>query len=304
MGSPGENPETSGTGLGIALMLAGIAMFSLNDALGKWLVGTYPVGELLALRSLAALALLAPLLRRAGGWRALWPREQRRLHGLRLLLAVGEVAGFYWSLRYLPLADVMTIYMAAPLFVTALSAPLLGERVGPRRWAATLVGFLGVLVVLRPSTAAFGLPALVALAGSLCFAMMMLLTRMLRAAGSVTIIGLQTLGVGLAGALTLPFAWVPPGSLDLGLLALLGLSALGAHLMVAQSIRLAPAAVVVPFQYTALLWAGGLGLLIWGDVPGPELLAGGAAIVASGLFILHRERVRRTMPSMPAEPGL
>jgi multidrug transporter EmrE-like cation transporter len=181
---------------GIACMILGMALFTLNDALGKWLVASYPVALILAIRSLFALPLLAIPVWRAG-LRPVFAVTDPGRHLLRLVFVVVEIGFFYWSVRALPLADVMTIYMAAPLFVTALSVPLLGERVGPRRWAALGVGFVGVMLVLGPTGGTLSLHALAALGGSLSFALMLILTRKLRDAGGLSLITSQTLAVGV-----------------------------------------------------------------------------------------------------------
>ena len=286
-------------------MLLGVALFAVNDALGKWLVAEYAVGQILAIRSLAALLVLAPAVWGAGGWRALRLREPG-WHAVRIALVVAEVACFYWAVRDLPLADVMAIYLASPLFVAAFSAAFLGERVGKRRLAAILVGFAGVVVVLRPSAAIVSLPALAALGGSLVYALMMLITRRLRATPGLALITTQTAGVGLAGLATLPFGWSPPSGLDLALIGLLGIVAMLGHFSVNRAVALSPASVVVPFQYTSILWGIALGLAVWGDHPTPAALLGAALIVASGLVLLRGERVAAApLPSAaaPPEPG-
>ena len=133
-------------------MLTGVFLFSLNDAVGKWLVATYSVGQLLLIRSATTLILLSPFIWRAG--RAAFRSAPRPgLQMLRVVLSSLEVAMFFWAVGYLPLADAITFYLAGPIYVTALSALLLGERVGWRRWTAVLVGFFGVVIALRPSAA-------------------------------------------------------------------------------------------------------------------------------------------------------
>jgi drug/metabolite transporter (DMT)-like permease len=274
---------------GIACMILGMALFTLNDALGKWLVASYPVALILAIRSLFALPLLAIPVWRAG-LRPVFAVTDPGRHLLRLVFVVVEIGFFYWSVRALPLADVMTIYMAAPLFVTALSVPLLGERVGPRRWAALGVGFVGVMLVLGPTGGTLSLHALAALGGSLSFALMLILTRKLRDAGGLSLITSQTLAVGVAGAVALPFHWTVPGPVDFVLIGLLGVVAMGGHLLVNRSVQISPAPAVVPFQYTSLIWAILLGYAVWGDVPTPAAALGAALIVGSGLFVFHREQ--------------
>jgi drug/metabolite transporter (DMT)-like permease len=282
------NPK-SAVAAGIALMLAGCFMFSLNDTLGKWLVATYSVGQLLLIRSIAALLVLAPLMYRAG-WRAFKTAPRPGLQLLRAALSSCEVGLFYWAVAYLPLADVVTFYLAGPIFVTALSAVLLKESVGWRRWSAVIVGFIGVLIAMRPSSASFSLPALIALTGSLFFAFLMIVTRTVRGSSDLVLVSTQMVGTLILGAVHAPIGWVTPGPRDYLLLGLLGIVALFAHACVNRSLKLAPASIVVPYQYTLILWAMVLGYLVFDDVPSLSLIAGAAIIVAAGIFIFLRER--------------
>ena len=279
---------------GIAWMLAGVALFAGNDALGKWLVGDYAVGQILAVRSAAALAVLWPLFRRAGGLRLIRELREPALHALRIALVVAEVAFFYLAVRGLPLADTMAFYLASPLFVAALSGVLLGERVPARRWIALTIGFGGVLLVLRPGEGAVSASALLALAGSLMFALMLIVTRRLRDAPGAALITTQTAGVALAGLATLPLGggWALPRGLDAVLMAVLGIVATAGHFGINRSLQLSPAATVTPFQYTSILWAIALGAVFWGDRPSTAMLFGTALIVATGLLIL-RDEARR-----------
>src|SRR5262245_35758741 len=166
MKSPPPPPaRTTGSAVaGIGLMLAGIGLFSINDALGTWLLATYSVGELLLVRSVAALLLLVPFVRQAG-LAAFTGAPRPGLQIVRVILSTLEVAMFFWAVSYLPLADTVTFYLAGPIYVTALSVVLLGETVGWRRWSAVVAGFVGVVLALRPSAASFTLPALIALCG-------------------------------------------------------------------------------------------------------------------------------------------
>ena len=273
---------------GIALMSAGIFLFAVNDALGKWLVATYAVGQLLLIRSGAALAVLAPFVRRDARTFAVAPRWG--LQVLRAVLATVEVACFYWAVAYLPLADVMTYYLAGPIFVTAIAGTLLREPVGVRRWTAVLVGFGGVVVALRPGSGMLSGPSLIALAGSFTFSLSMICTRYLRGTSDTVLVTTQTVGALAFGAVLAPLAWVTPGWRDLALLALLGIVAMAAHVCVNRSLILAPASVVVPYQYTTIIWALVFGYLVFGDVPDAAILVGAAIIIAAGLFILLRER--------------
>lgn len=276
---------------GIGMRLLGILLFSLNDVLGKWLVATYTVAQLLLIRSAAALAVLAPFIVRQGVMRTLRP-EKPRLQILRVALGSVESGLFYLAVSYLPLADTMTIWMAAPVWVVILAALLLGEKVSPGRWLAVLAGFLGVVVTLAPSGASLSMPALVALLGSLLFAGLMIAGRHLRATPDVTLVGWQTFGTLLIGAALVPFGWVTPSLIDFGLLALLGVVAMVAHLCVTRSLKLAEASVVTPYQYTLILWALIFGWLVFGDRPTPQMLAGAGLIVAAGLALIVLERRR------------
>lgn len=289
MTSPSIVNPKSAVAAGIALMLAGCFMFSLNDTLGKWLVATYSVGQLLLIRSIAALLVLAPLMYRAG-WRAFKTAPHPGLQFLRAALSSCEVGLFYWAVAYLPLADVVTFYLAGPIFVTALSAVLLKESVGWRRWSAVIVGFIGVLIAMRPSSASFSLPALIALTGSLFFAFLMIVTRTVRGSSDLVLVSTQMVGTLILGAVLAPISWVTPGPRDYLLLGLLGIVALFAHACVNRSLKLAPASIVVPYQYTLILWAMVLGYLVFDDVPSLFLIAGAAIIVAAGIFIFLRER--------------
>jgi drug/metabolite transporter (DMT)-like permease len=274
---------------GIGLMLLSVSLFSLNDAVGKWLVKGYPVGEALLIRSLVALALLAPFVWREG--RAAFAAAPRpRLQVARAVISTTEVVCFFWSVGYLPLADVITFYLAAPIYVTALAPFVLGEHVGWRRWAAVLVGFAGVLLALDPSAAALTAPALVALTGSLLYAGLLILTRMLRNTANAVLVSGQVMTTAAFGLAMAPFGWVTPPPGDLALMVLFGVLAMGGLACLNLSLKRTAASVVVPYQYTMILWGVVLGLVVFGDTPRAHVLAGAAIIIAAGLFIFFREQ--------------
>ena len=274
---------------GIVLMLAGVFLFSCNDALGKWLLATYSVGQMLFIRSVAAMLLLAPLIWRAG----LAPfrdAPRPRLQLLRVLFSNTEVAMFFIAVSYLPLADTITFYLAAPIFVTALSALFLGEQVGWRRWSAVLVGFAGVIITLRPSAATLTWPALIALTGSFFFSLLMITTRMLRGTADIVLTGGQIAGTLVFATIAAPFGWIAPTWPDFCGLALLGVVAMVALFCINRSLKLADASVVVPYQYTLIVWAILFGYTVFGDVPDRLMLVGSAIIIAAGLYIFWREQ--------------
>ena len=286
---------------GIALMIAGIFLFAVNDALGKWLVATYTVGQVLLIRSLAALALLAPFIWRDVASFAVAPRWG--MQALRAVLATVEVACFYWAVAYLPLADVMSYYLAGPIFVTAIAGTVLGEPVGWRRWSAVMAGFVGVIICLRPGVTAFSWPALIALTGSFTFSLSMISTRYLRGTSGTVLVTTQTVAALVLGAALAPFGRVTPSARDLALLALLGMVAMVAHVCVNRSLILAHASTVVPYQYTTIVWAVLFGYLVFGDIPDAWMLTGAAIIIAAGLFIFLREqRLARRDAAFSAPP--
>lgn len=288
---------------GPALMLIGMLMFALNDTMGKWLVASYGLGQVVLLRSLAALVILVPMVWMAG-LPALTKAERPWMQLARVVCSTAEVFCFYYAVMYLPLADVMTYWLAAPIYVAALSPLLLGDRVGWRRWTAIAIGFVGVIITLEPSAAMFTAPAVISIIGSAAFAFMMISGRFLRGTPDTTLVFFQVMGAGLAGLAFAPFDWSPIQSgFDLGLLGLLGIVAMAAHMLVNRALKISDAATVAPLQYTLLLWAVIFGFLFFGDVPRLTMLIGAALIVASGLFIFIREQMLKQRETvLPAVP--
>jgi len=274
---------------GIGLMLAGIFLFAVNDVMGKWLVATYSVGQVLLLRSAAALVVLAPFLW-AGGLKTLARAPLPGLQLARVLFSTLEVVCFYWAVVYLPLADVMTYYLAGPIWVAAFAALWLGERLDGARLGAVLLGFAGVLVALRPSPATLTGPALIAIAGTVFFALMMITARRLRGTNDVVLVTGQTLGALAFGIVAAPAGWVTPSPRDFALLSILGVVAMVAHVCVNRSLKLAPASVVAPYQYTLILWAALLGYLVFGDVLQASTVLGAGLIIAAGWWLFRLEQ--------------
>ena len=274
-------------------MVAGSGLISLSDAVTKWLTAGYPIGEILFLRGGFMFIPILLLVWRAGGPGVLrvvdWPGQ-----AARAATVIGASFFFVAGLRYLPLADTTALAFAGPLFVTALAPAVLGERVGWRRWAAVLVGFVGVLVMVEPTGAGLNWFALLPIGAAISGAFRDLLTRRLsRTESSLSILVVTTACVTLSGLATLPFGWRLPGATDMALIAVTGLLLGAAHYLVIEALRVSAAATVVPFKYSSLLWAVLLGAFVWGEFPGRQMLAGAALIVASGLYILHREMRHR-----------
>lgn len=288
---------------GPAIMLIGMLMFALNDTMGKWLVASYGLGQVILLRSLAALVILVPIVWMAG-LPAITKAERPWMQLARVVCSTAEVFCFYYAVMYLPLADVMTYWLAAPIYVAALSPLLLGDKVGWRRWTAIAIGFVGVIITLEPSAEMFTAPALISIIGSGAFAFMMISGRFLRGTPDSTLVFFQVSGAGLAGLVFAPFDWAPIQSgFDLGLLALLGIVAMAAHMLVNRALKISDAATVAPLQYTLLLWAVLFGWMFFGDVPRLSMVVGAALIVASGLFIFIREQMLKkrdkVLPAIP-----
>ena len=291
--------------LGIGLMILGIFLFVANDVMGKWLVATYSVGQVLLIRSFAGLVILAPSLWKAGAKTLLTPPNPR-MNLLRVALTTTEVASFYWAVAYLPLADIVTLYMAAPIFVAALAWPLLGEKIDTPRLFAVGFGFIGVVIAMRPTSATLSLPALVAVGGCILFSLIMIITRHLRGTKGLVLVSWQAVAALVFGFVTAPFGWVQPTMRDFLLLAMLGVVATLAHIAVNKALKVAPASVIMPYQYTQIVWAVLFGFVIFGDWPDPMMLIGSAFIIVAGLFIFWREQSvsraasKQTFP-MPAQ---
>lgn len=280
---------------GMLMMLLGDFLFSLNDAMGKWLVASFSVGQILVIRSFGSFIILAPIIARQGS-DALFRLERPPLQLLRVVMTTLDVALFYAAVAYLPLADVMTFYMAGPIYVAAISHFFLDERIGWRRWLAVFIGFIGVLIALRPSAAMFSWPSLFGLGGSLAFALTLVLGRRLRQTRDATLVAWQTVGALLAGLALSIGNWRPASALDLGAMLALGIVAGSAHMLITRSLKLAPASLLAPLQYSLLIWAIVLGFVFFGDVPDTQIILGSAIIVLAGLFIFHRKNLVDTVP--------
>ena len=274
---------------GIAFMVLAVGLFAVMDAMVKWLGAGYPTMEIVFFRSLFAFVPLSFFVFRHGLIEALSIRDWKG-HVLRSIAGLLAMTTIFYGFSQLPLAEVIAITFAAPVFVTALSVPLLGESVGPRRWTAVLVGFLGVLIMVQPGSGVFDPVAALVLLGTLFYALAMILVRKLaRTETNTAIVFYFTLTCTLVSAAFLPFQWVTPSWPDLGLLMAVGIVGGLAQITVTLAFRYADVAVVMPFEYTAMIWAVALGFVIWGEIPGLNIWVGVTIVMASGLYILFRE---------------
>ena len=278
---------------GIALMCGAVGCFAFLDATAKYLGRHMDVIEVVWARYtfgfLLALLWSNPLTR-PGLMRTTRPALQIG----RSALLLGSTMLNFFALRYLQLDQALTITFSTPLLVAALSGPVLGEWVGPRRWAAIGVGFLGVLVVTRPGFSAVPPAAALSAGGALCYAAYALSTRVLaRTDSNQTTLFYSNLVGAVVMLPAVVAVWTPPESLTIVVLMLAtgALASVGHFLLIAAH-RLAPASVLSPFIYSQLAWTVGLGYVVFGDVPNRWTMAGAAIVIASGLYLLHRERVR------------
>jgi len=283
--------DSEGNRRGIAAMLVAVAAFSLMDAVLKTLTGSYPALQVAALRGLAALPLVCVYVvwRREAG---LLLRVRWRLHLFRGLIGILMLSLFSFSLRALGLAEAYAIFFIAPLLITMLSIPVLGEKVAPLHWVAIAVGMLGVWIALRPDGEAFfSLGALAVLGAAVCYAVSAVAGRVLsRTDASVTLVFWTTMSLSLgAGVLALP-GWIPIQSHHWPVLLALAVTGFVGQLAITEAFRHGKASAVAPFEYTALAWGVGLDWLLWHSLPDGATLAGGAIIIASGIYLVRSER--------------
>ncbi len=274
-------------------MLCAVAAFAAMDACLKLLSPHYPALQVASLRGLVALPIVLAWAMATVGLRAL-ARVHWRLHLLRGALGVVFMTAFVYGLRTLPLSTAYAITFVGPLLVTAMAVPLLRERVGPRRWTAIALGLVGVLVVLRPGGGGVGtLAGLAVLLATVCYAAAVITTRLLAqrdSAQALVFWFLAAIAVG-AGLLALP-EWRPVRMEHAGLLFGVAVAGTLGQVALTRAFSLGEASLVAPLEYTALLWVVGLDLALWGVLPDAATWTGAAIIVASGLYLLRRERVR------------
>ncbi|MFZ3236765.1 MAG: DMT family transporter, partial [Stellaceae bacterium] len=277
--------------------------FSFQNAIGKWLAQGYPIPMLVFFRSAVALLPSYLLVVRAGGVRVLRTNRLGAQIGRAAIWGGSNVASFF-AFHLLPLADAIALTFAAPLFLTALSWPLLKERVSRERWIAVSVGFVGVLVMARPSGAGSSLGMVCALLCAGCNAFGTLAVRGLtRTESTASIVFYTALFMTIGSLPVLPFYWVTPGPVDLALFCSLGLIGGISQYWTTQALFYAPAAAVSPFNYTALIWGSVIGFLVWGEVPTTAIIVGAAIVTLSGLYLLRHEGFRRTRPRRPRPAG-
>ncbi len=277
---------------GVVWMLITTFFFVSLDAVAKHLVSNYPVLQVVWGRFFFHMILAALIL---GPRFAVLARSANLpLQIVRSIFLLATTVLFFSGVRLLPLADASAIMFTSPILLSILAIPILGEKVGPYRWAAIFVAFLGALVVVRPGSGVMGAGALFLLGCAFCNAFYQLITRKLRGTDDARTTLLYT---GLAGAvgtsLAVPLVWTPIALGDWPLFAALGVFGCLGHFTLIKSFQSAPATVVAPFSYASLFWAILIGFFVWGDLPDLWTLVGATIVAAGGLYILHREQVRK-----------
>jgi len=297
--------------LGIVLIVVGISVFSVQDIIIRLLSDGYSAFEIMFIRGLVALGPMAFLVRWQGGFSTL--RTGRPfLNTVRGLLMVCSYVMFYMSMTIMPIADVTAIFFVSPLIITALSVSFLGESVGPRRWAAIFIGFIGALFIVRPGSEAMNAAAFLPLMASFTYACSIMITRRLgrTQTGASMAFYAMVLFVVISAAAGLAFGdgslatetdpslgfllrgWALPPPRDMILLGACGLIAACGFYCLSQGYRVAPAIVVAPFEYVSMPLAVIWGLAIWGEIAAPSTFLGIALIVSSGIYVLRRESIR------------
>ncbi len=277
-------------------MVASVFLFSIQNAIGKWLAQSYPIPMLVFFRSFVALLPSFILVYRAGGLSVMRTNRMAGQFGRAVIWGGSNVASFF-GYHLLPLADAIALTFAAPLFLTALSYPIIKERVSRERWIAVSVGFVGVLVMARPSGAENALGVAGAVGCAVCNAVGTLTVRDLcRTEHSASIVTWTAIFMTLMALPALPFFWKMPTLPDLALFCSIGLIGGVSQYMATLALSYAPAAAVSPFNYTGLVWGSIIGLAVWGEVPSPPIVIGAAIVTLTGLYLLRAESRQRRHP--------
>jgi drug/metabolite transporter (DMT)-like permease len=289
---------------GIAMILASTVFLGTSDVTAKYLSHTLPAVEIAWLRFLVFAMIMVPAMIPGSPLFAL-RTGCFNLQIMRGAALLGSSLFFISGLRYLPIAEASATGFVSPIFVTALSIVFLSEKVGVRRWIATAVGLLGVLVILRPGSGAFHPAALFPIVSALCWAGTLIMTRMMSGSErAITTMTYSSIVGVLILSLLVPFVWVTPSWQDILLGVFIGIASTAGQWIVVLAFRYADASVLAPFQYIQLLWVSVFGFLIFSEIPDIWTVSGAAFIIASGLYTAHRERVRRSaMRAVAAEPS-
>lgn len=277
-------------GKAVTWLMFGVAGGLVLDLCAKEILRTYSLPQFVLLRSLIGVALLLAIAPRFGGLRSLRTKE-KAWHALRTVLAIGAMFGFFYGLSKMPLVNALTLGYTAPLMVTALSAVFLGDHIGWRRWTAVVVGFAGVLIMLRPGSGEFTIASAAVLVAAFCYASQAITARKLSATESTLSLSLYVIlgPLILAAALLDGDSWLDPDLYGWLLIIGAGFSSVAAWIGLVNGYRGAPPALLAPLEYLALVAGAIAGFLIWDEVPDRWVVLGAVIIVASGLFVVYRD---------------
>lgn len=300
---------------GVAFLVAGVAVFSVQDLILKLLSGDYPLHQAMVLRSLTAIPFLLALVHYEAGLKSLFTPGTGAMirRGAIMFLAYTT---YYIALPALPMATTVALYFSAPLFITLLSVLILKEQVGPRRWLALFAGFVGVIIMVRPTGAVFEWAALLPVMSGFAYALSMISARRLGVTESAAALAFWGNAVFLAAALVMSAVlgsgsftneahpslafllrgWAMPSAFDAMLMMACGVIAAAGLTLLTQAYRIAEASVVTPFEYTGLLWSVIYGWVFWRQWPDATAWAGIAIIVGAGLYVLWREQTAKSQP--------
>ena len=284
-----QNPRNDPVGKAVAWLMLGIGGGLLLDLFAKELLRTYSLQQFILVRSLIAIMILLAIAPRFGGLRSLYS-DQKTWHVLRTVLAIGAMFGFFYGLSKMPLVNAFTLGYTAPLMMTALSAIFLGEPVGWRRWSAVIIGFIGVLIILRPGSGELSFAAISVLIAAFCYACQAITARKLSATETTlalsfyVVVGPMIVSLGLLNSYT----WVDPDWTGWALLVGAGASSVLAWIGLVNGYRAASPALLAPLEYTALIGGAIAGYVFWGEIPDIWVVVGALFIVASGLFVVYR----------------
>lgn len=308
--TPTTHPPSAQNAKGVAFLIAGVAVFSVQDLILKLLSGDYPLHQAMVLRSLTAIPFLLLLVHWEGGLGSLFTKGTRAMIGRGVVMFAAYTA-YYLALAALPMATTVALYFSAPLFITILSVFFLSERVGPRRWAALIAGFAGVLIMVRPGGELFDWAALLPVLSGFTYAVSMIAARRLGSTETASALAFWGNAVFLAAALAMSAVlgsgayddgsaahpalafllrgWVTPTPFDLMLMMSCGIIAAAGLTLLTQAYRIGEASVVTPLEYTGLLWSVIYGWVFWRQWPSLPDWTGIAIIIGAGLYILWRE---------------
>lgn len=281
--------RTQNTKLGVFLLIVGLALFCVGETIVKILANDYEITQIVWARYVFH-GLVTLLFFARFGFVNLAKPARPWLHLLRSALMLVATTLYFVALRFLPLADAVAIHFISPILITAFSIPILKEKVGPRRWAAIFIGFVGTIIIIRPGVVGIHWAVFLPLGTAICYAVYQILTRIASRTDSTQTNLFWTSAFGiLATSLCVPFFWTPPSVIDWGMMIALGsIYGLGHYLLI-RGLEIAPASRLAPFIYTQIIWATILGFLIFNQLPDQLTILGVCIVIGSGLYIWRRE---------------